>query len=191
MSEEIQGKIQWLPNAPTEYPQGSGKYNIGLKIENKFYNKHDDVPKLEEYLKALKVGFEVRLQVVENIIQELEIVSDKVEAPAEVDNSNIVDIKGKKFMTYEGLLAKAHEKDENFAMEITESWISEDMKKAWCKVRLIAKGRIFDGIGSSTPENTGQMTQEHPVEMANTRAKGRALRDYLNIGQVMAEELKQ
>ena len=104
-------------------------------------------------------------------------------------SSDIINIKGKDFMTYEGLLKKAHEKGK-FDMVITESWVSEDMKKAWCKVRLTAEGQVFDGFGSSTPDNTGSMTQSHPVEMSHTRAKGRALRDYLNIGTVMAEELK-
>jgi len=103
----------------------------------------------------------------------------------------IVNISGKDFMTYEGLLNKAHEKKENFNMEIVESFVSADMKMAWCKVRITADGRIFDGFGSSTPENTGKMTSDHPIEMAHTRAKGRALRDYLNIGQAMAEELKK
>ncbi len=101
----------------------------------------------------------------------------------------IVNIGGKDFMTYEGLLAKAHEKG-TFDMTIIDSWVSEDMKMAWCKVRVIAQGQTFDGFGSSTPENTGTMTQSHPVEMAHTRAKGRALRDYLNIGKTMLEELK-
>jgi len=103
---------------------------------------------------------------------------------------HIVKIQGKDFMTYEGLLKLAHEKGK-FDMIITESWVSEDMTRAWCKVRLTAEGQVFDGFGSSTPENTGSMTENHPVEMAHTRAKGRALRDYLNIGQVMAEEIKQ
>ena len=108
----------------------------------------------------------------------------------ETKDSSIINIKGKDFMTYEGLLAKAYEKKENFGMIITDSWVSQDMKMAWCKVRLTAKEQVFDGFGSSTPDNTGQMTQSHPVEMSHTRAKGRALRDYLNIGIVMAEELK-
>ena len=105
-------------------------------------------------------------------------------------SKNIINIKGKDFMTYEGLLNKAHEKGK-FDMTITESWVSEDMKMAWCKVRLLAQGQTFDGFGSSTPDNTGLMTQSHPVEMSHTRAKGRAFRDYLNIGQAMAEEIKQ
>ena len=91
-------------------------------------------------------------------------------------SSDVVNIQGKDFMTYEGLLAKAHVKDPNFSMKIIESWVSEDMKRAWCKVRLVVgnegspqKEQMFDGFGSSTPENTGQMTQSHPVEMSHTR----------------------
>jgi len=129
--------------------------------------------------------------------------SDK---PKSDGKKHIVNISGKDFMTYEGLLEKAHERNGVFNMVITESWVSEDMTRAWCKVRLSSKveardsktkkitqtsEQTFDGFGSSTPDNTGKMTQTHPVEMAHTRAKGRALRDYLNIGQVMAEEMKQ
>lgn len=106
------------------------------------------------------------------------------------EKSYIVKISGKDFMTYEGLLKKAHERGK-FSMEITESWVSQDMKMAWCKVRLTHLKQTFDGFGSSTPENTGTMTQSHPVEMAHTRSKGRAFRDFLNIGMVMVEELKE
>lgn len=104
--------------------------------------------------------------------------------------SDVIKIAGKNFMTYEGLLKRAHGKG-RFSMTIIESWVSEDMKMAWCKVKLKSSDQEFDGFGSSTPENTGSMTQSHPIEMAHTRAKGRALRDYLNIGMVMVEELKE
>lgn len=121
---------------------------------------------------------------------EKERVYDKYKSK-EKENKYIVNIQGKDFMTYEGLLKKAHEKEGKFSMVILEKYVSEDMKKAWCIVRLTAGDVKFDGFGSSTPENTGTMTQSHPVEMAHTRSKGRALRDYLNIGQTMYEELKQ
>ena len=114
---------------------------------------------------------------------------DTIKKPSENKDNFIVKISGKDFMTYEGLLNKAHAKG-NFSIIITDSWVSEDMKKAWCKVRLTTKDQTFDGFGSSTPENTTSMTQSYPVEMAHTRAKGRAMRDFLNIGEVMAEELK-
>lgn len=115
-------------------------------------------------------------------------------APEPKAESSMIKIQGKDYMLYTGLLSKAHAKADSFSMEITDSCVSDDMKTAWCKVRLtaieIGKGeQVFDGFGSSTPDNATAIGSSHPVEMAHTRAKGRALRDYLNIGEVMAEEL--
>jgi len=126
------------------------------------------------------------------------------------DNPNagdaVVQVHGKDHVTYKALLKQAHEKGLDRII-ILKEWVSEDMKRAWCIVRAefvvadtsipstggaVANKRVtFDGFGSSTPENTGNMTKEHPVEMAHTRAKGRALRDFLNIGTAMIEELKK
>lgn len=115
------------------------------------------------------------------------------ESFGEFNANEITNIKGKNYVIYEGLLRLAHKKGLK-KFEIIEKFISADMKTAWVQVRAYCekegKETFFDGIGSSTPENTGTMTQDHPVEMAHTRAKGRALRDFLNIGQAMAEELK-
>lgn len=151
---------------------------------------------LEHWIKPeyVKLG-EADITLNENMVTFVSMIKDMANNEIKQESKDkkpnfIVNIKGKDFMTYEGLLAKAHEKGK-FDMIITESWVSEDMKKAWCKVRLTADGQVFDGFGSSTPDNTGEMTQSHPVEMSHTRAKGRAFRDYLNIGQAMAEEIKQ
>ena len=154
---------------------------------------------LAEHIKPefFKVG-RANLTVHENVVNFVSMEgsvpkTDKTTDKKEISKSKnpyIVNISGKDFMTYEGLLNKVHEKKKMFSMEIKNSWVSEDMKRAWCIVRLTVGKQTFDGFGSSTPDNTGQMTQSHPVEMSHTRAKGRALRDYLNIGQAMAEELK-
>ena len=118
----------------------------------------------------------------------------KLESTGEFNENEIVDIKGKKHVIYEGLLRVAHKKGLK-KFEIIDKFVSQDMKIAWVQVRAYCekdkKEIFFDGIGSSTPDNTGTMTEHHPVEMAHTRAKGRALRDFLNIGQAMAEEIKQ
>lgn len=118
------------------------------------------------------------------------------ESFGEFKANEIVNIKGKNHVIYEGLLRLAHQKGLK-SFEIIDKFVSSDMKIAWVQVRAhVTIGdksieTFFDGIGSSTPENTGTMTEHHPVEMAHTRAKGRALRDFLNIGQAMAEEIKQ
>ncbi len=120
-------------------------------------------------------------------------VKEETKSPTAKLSPKVVNIKGKDFVTYAGLLEKAHEKGLK-SFEILKHWQSEDLKTAWCKVRahciIKDKDCYFDGIGSSTPKNTGDMTQSYPIEMAHTRAKGRALRDFLNIGESMLEELK-
>ena len=178
----MKGKIGWASPKPTEF---NGKKKIGLKIvgQGSFLDCYED---LDKNIKILKKGNEIEFETEGNTISNIKLIKS---APIKKENS-MIKIQGKDHMLYKGLLDKAHKKEEKFSMVITESWVSEDMKMAWCKVRLTAGTQTFDGFGSSTPENTGTMTKTHPVEMAHTRAKGRALRDYVNIGEAMEEELK-
>lgn len=174
--------IDWAAPKPTEY---QGKKQLSIKIKGDFYNC---VENLEENSKILKKGNLIEFKLNGSIISDIKLIK-KAEIKTE---SNTVTISGKEHMLYKGLLSLAHKKDPNFSMEITKEFVSEDMKRAWCIVRLTSNtGRqVFDGFGSSTPENTGSMTQSNPIEMSHTRAKGRALRDFVNIGVAMAEELK-
>lgn len=100
----------------------------------------------------------------------------------------IVNIKGKDFITYNGLLGIAHEKGlrEFKVVDIQVDWGN---KQAYCIVKAIFEDREFFGIGSSTPQNTGNMVKEYFVEMAHTRAKARALRDACNIHLTAVDEL--
>lgn len=185
----MKGIIKAITKEPKTY---EGVTTLGFLLENnsKWFNIEgdDEIFKRAREVFLIK-GNNVEFKIVDGFVVDFNVL--KV-ATKEKESKHIVDIKGKKFMTYEGLLEKAHEKgeDKNFSMIITDSWVSEDMKRAWCKIRLTVGAVTFDGFGSSTPENTGAVT-DHPVELCHTRAKGRALRDYLNIGQVMAEELKR
>lgn len=130
-----------------------------------------------------------RISIIESETNEVELAKE-VKKVKPSKNELITNIKGKDFVTYKGLLDLAHKKGFK-GFEILDHYVSEDMKKSWCKVRGHFEGDIFfDGIGSSTPDNTGSMTNDHPVEMANTRAKARVLRDFLNVGETALEELK-
>src|SRR6185503_15971700 len=48
---------------------------------------------------------------------------------------------------------------------------------------------VFTAIGDADPENVGRKIAPHIIRMAETRAKGRALRDAVNIGVVCLDEL--
>lgn len=199
-TKKIKGIIKLGPTKITEY---AGKKQIGFLLvdHDTWFNVHGQEEALKEAMKLLTKGNEIEFESDNNFsVKDIKVLeTSKKETTTQTSNetsSSIVKIQGKDYMTYRGLLNKAHEKKEEFSMKITDSFVNEDMTMAWCKIRLTAKPkghseRIFDGFGSSTPANTRTMTQSHPVEMAHTRAKGRALRDYLNIGQVMAEELAE
>ncbi|HDY90329.1 MAG TPA: hypothetical protein ENH82_19690 [bacterium] len=103
--------------------------------------------------------------------------------------SDVVKIKGKDFVTYAGLLKKAHAAG-LLSIEIEWQQVDFEKKCAACIVRAkFPEGKIFDGFGSSTPDNSGGIAKDHFVELAHTRSKSRALRDALNIGTVAKEEL--
>lgn len=50
-------------------------------------------------------------------------------------------------------------------------------------------GRLFEDIGDASPANVGKHIATALIRMASTRAKGRVLRDAMNIGQALAEEI--
>lgn len=96
-------------------------------------------------------------------------------------------IQGKTHVLYAGLLKLAHEKGLTSLQVVQVKDIPEG---AMCHVRAIMKdGSTFDGVGTGTTKNLKNFTIVYPYEMAQTRAKARALRDSLNINMVAVEEL--
>lgn len=119
----------------------------------------------------------------------------KVEADNKVKEStkstevDYVTIKGKKHYLYKALLRMAREKG-LVSLTVINSETDFKSKSALCHCKAAYKdGTHYEAIGSSTPDNTGTMTKEHYVEMANTRAMSRALRFSLGIGDASAEEM--
>jgi len=192
-------KIKGIVHAVSDVKEHNGKMQIGwtLKDNNKkWYNATGEEKDLNGLLKEIiSKGNEIEFNydTLGSVVTGLTKIKTAEKSENQESSDKVVNIKGKDFVTYAGLLEKAHENGLQ-SIEILESWVSEDMKIAWCKVRAKfikdKKEMYFDGFGSSTPDNTGEMTKTHPVEMSHTRAKGRALRDFLNIGTAMMEELK-
>lgn len=102
-----------------------------------------------------------------------------------------VNLHGKEHPTFAGVLAKAHEEDfQGINTELLQAPHADNHFMAIVKaVAKDKKGRIFTGIGDATPKNVNARIAPHIVRMAETRAKGRALRDMLNIAEALREEL--
>lgn len=105
-----------------------------------------------------------------------------------VKEKYVTEVRGKKFITFNGLLDEAHKAgiEETTVTELKVDW---DKKCAYCIVACKMGDKEFTGVGSATPENCGSMVREHFVEMAHTRAKARCYRDCLNIDMVALDEL--
>lgn len=104
-----------------------------------------------------------------------------------MDKKHIIELKGKEFITYAGLLDEFFK--QNGKEIITEEVITSN--EAFPKFKATVKGEkgIFTGFGDANDTNVNSMIKLHKYRMAETRAKARALRDYCNIGMCSLEEL--
>ncbi len=101
---------------------------------------------------------------------------------------------GKDHPTYAGVLNEAHKLGlQNIDVEILQYPNDENHFLCICKATVVLKaGNIlssFSEVGDASPKNVNKMIVPHLIRMAATRAKGRALRDAVNIGQALKEEM--
>lgn len=109
----------------------------------------------------------------------------------EAKQIDTVEIHGKQHPTYAGVLNKAHEEGlVSIQTKLIQSPLKENHYMAIMHATVTMKGeKVFEGIGDATPKNVNSMIAPHIVRMAETRAKGRALRDALNITEALYEEM--
>ncbi len=100
----------------------------------------------------------------------------------------IVNLKGKQYVLYKGLLVLAKNTG-NVDIEVELIHYDMEKKRAVCKASV--KGPLGYAVdyGDATQENCGKMVASAYIRMASTRAKARALRDYLGCGATAMEEL--
>lgn len=97
---------------------------------------------------------------------------------------------GKEHPTYAAVLAQAHEQGlKEIRTELLETPKEGNNYLCIVKATVTTEKGVFEGIGDATPKNVNKMIAPHLIRMAETRAKGRALRDAVNIGQALKEEI--
>jgi hypothetical protein len=105
----------------------------------------------------------------------------------------IKNLKGKEFVEYPGLLALAHQQPDfgHIRAYITQYPCAENKWTTFARAEIYDKNGQIVGMeeADASERNCNKMVGPHAPRMALTRAKGRALRDYLNIDMVTKEEL--
>lgn len=107
-----------------------------------------------------------------------------------VDKKFIVQLQGKDFVTYEGLLDLAHQKGlQGIKTEIVQFPTTENNNQCIFKAIAYTEKGQFEGYGDADNSNVNSMIKRHLIRMAETRAKARALRDLTNVGMTAVEEM--
>jgi len=105
-----------------------------------------------------------------------------------LNDDDVQRLQGKPYVLYKALLRLAHE---NGVESIITDLVSYDAKENRAIMYATVTGLrgTFTGYGDADPSNVNRNIAKATIRMAETRAKGRALRDYLGIGMTAAEEL--
>lgn len=107
-----------------------------------------------------------------------------------VNEKFIINLQGKSYVTYEGLLDLAHQRNLlSIEVEIIQIPNSENNMTAICKAIATTDKERYQDIGDASPRSVNSALVPHLIRMASTRAKARVLRDLTNIGMTAVEEL--
>ncbi len=102
----------------------------------------------------------------------------------------IINLQGKSYVTYEGLLDLAHQKNlKSLEVEIIQFPNKENNMTAICTAKATTEDEVYIDIGDASPQSVNANIAPHLIRMASTRAKARVLRDLTNIGMTAIEEL--
>lgn len=108
-----------------------------------------------------------------------------------LDERFIINLKGKDFVLYAGLLDLGHQKGlDHLEVELIQFPTKDNGMEAIAKATAISRtSEVYTDIGDANPGNTNRAIAPHLIRMASTRAKARVLRDMANIGMTALEEL--
>lgn len=107
-----------------------------------------------------------------------------------INPKHIVNLKGKDHVLYAGLLDAAVAAGlKSIEVTLLQFPAPENGHLAISTATVVFDdGRLFSEVGDAGPQNCSASIAAAACRMSATRAKGRALRDALNIGEAMVEE---
>jgi hypothetical protein len=107
-----------------------------------------------------------------------------------IDARFIVNLKGREYPTYPGILDAATTAGlQELTTRIIQIPAAENGHVAIVMARAeFADGRVFEDVGDASPANCATHILPAALRMASTRAKGRCLRDAINCGMTLLEE---
>ena len=110
-----------------------------------------------------------------------------------LDERWIIEIEGREFVKYPGLLDLAHQKGIlKIDVDPLQYPTKENGQFAICKANIVSRtGESFTDVGDANPDNCSSKVKKHLLRMASTRAIARALRSFTNIGMTCLEELAE
>lgn len=109
---------------------------------------------------------------------------------SKIDKQFIVNLQGKDFVTYEGLLDLAHQEGlTSIKTELVQLPTQDNNNQCIMKAIAYTEKGQFEGYGDADNVNVTGMVKKHLIRMAETRAKARALRDLTNVGMTALEEM--
>ena len=112
------------------------------------------------------------------------------EHPSMSNSQHVKTIKGREFITFEGLLALAHQDELNLIQtELLQHPGPDNAQTAIAHAKVRTARGTFTGVGDASPDNVRQHILPHLIRMAETRAIVRALRWATNTGKAAIEEL--
>lgn len=107
-----------------------------------------------------------------------------------INEKFIINLQGKSFVTYEGLLDLAHQRNlKSIEVELIQIPSKENNMTAICKATAKTESEIYTDLGDASPQSVNSTIVPHLIRMASTRAKARVLRDLTNVGMTAVEEL--
>ncbi len=107
-----------------------------------------------------------------------------------INEKFIINLQGKSYVTYEGLLDLAHQNNlKSLVVELIQVPTPENNMTAICKATATTENGSFTDIGDASPQSVNSTIIPHIIRMASTRAKARVLRDLTNVGMTAIEEL--